>query len=695
VTFSLAIAYPFWLVLVCLACGLGYSAILYYKNRNNGFSRKTTIALSILRAVSVSLIAFLLLSPLLKTTIRRTEKPIVVLAMDNSESILLGKDSLYYRNEFTPAFLDLADKLGKKYEVRTYSFSDKPETGLKATYNGKQTNIGNLFTEIHTRYSNRNLAAVVLASDGIVTRGSDPVFATEKEPYSIYTIAIGDTAQHRDLLVARVSYNRLAYLGNSFPLEITVIGHKCEGSRSRITVSSGDKELFSEEMTIGLENYSKTVPVMLSASISGVQRYRINVTPVKGEISLANNYKDIFIEVLDGRQKILLLSSSPHPDIAALKDAIEKNRNYELDNILLNEFSGNINKYSLVILHQVPSLMDAGSLVLSQLKNSQVPVLYILGSQTNLQAFNALQAGLNIPPTSASLSAAYPVLNPNFSLFSVSQEISGMIAESPPLNVPFGQYKSGTSSDPLMFQRIGSVSTSMPLLIFNQGIERKTGCIVGEGIWRWRLTNFLKTGNHQAFDDLISKIVQYLSVKTDKSQFRVLLKNNFTEVEAVEMDAEVYNKSYDLVNQSDVTIIVTDRDGKNYPFSFSRSSNAYYLNAGSFPPGEYSYKANTSYGGASFQKTGSFVVAAINEETMNTVANHNLLFTLARQHNGEMLPPREMMKISDLLGAREDIKTITYAQKKFTDLVNLFWVFLSILALLSAEWFIRKRSGGY
>ena len=302
---------------------------------------------------------------------------------------------------------------------------------------------------------------------------------------------------------------------------------------------------------------------------------------------------------------------------------------------------------------------------------------------------------MNIPPTSASQSAAYAVLNPNFSQFSISPEITRILPDYPPLNVPFGQYKSGTSSDALLYQRIGSVSTTIPLILFNQGVDRKSGIITGEGIWRWRLTNFLKSGNHQAFDEMISKIVQYLSIKADKSQFRVLLKNNFTEDESVEIDAELYNDSYELVNEPDVNIIVSDKAGKNFPFAFSRTVKAYYLNAGSFPPGEYSFKASTAYGGKTFQKTGSFVVMAINEEMLNTVANHNLLFTLAKQHNGEMLFPKEMHKIVDLLNARDDIKTVSYTQKKYTDLVNIPWVFLFILALLSTEWFIRKRGGGY
>jgi hypothetical protein len=263
------------------------------------------------------------------------------------------------------------------------------------------------------------------------------------------------------------------------------------------------------------------------------------------------------------------------------------------------------------------------------------------------------------------------------------------------LDAPFGQYKSVPSSDALFYQRIGSVSTRIPLILFNQGTDRKTGIIAGEGIWRWRLVNYQKTGNQLAFDELIGRVIQYLAVKVDKSQFRILAKNYFFENELVEMDGELYNDSYELVNEPDVNISISDKNGKTYPFTFTRTANAYYLNAGSFPPGEYTYKATTIFGSKPFQKNGAFSVMALNEETMNTVANHRLLYNLAKQHNGEMISADQLGKLADILGKRDDIKTVAYVNKKYTDLVNIFWIFIFILSLLSIEWFLRKRNGGY
>ncbi len=651
--------------------------------------------LAVVRAVTVFLISFLLLSPLVKSSRRHTEKPVVILAMDNSESLRLGKDSAFHKKELVHSLKALQDKLSGKFEVVTYSFADKVENGIRGDLNGKQTNFGNLFKELQSKYANRNLAALVIASDGIVTQGPDPVYAAEKEPYSIYTVALGDTSQQKDLLVAHVNYNQIAYLGNTFPVEITVAGYNSAGTKSRLTVSSGKKEIVSKEVLIRGNSFMTTIPVTLNADVSGIQRYRISLAGTSGEISYVNNVKEIFVEVIDGRRKILMVSASPHPDIAAFKAAVERNKNYVVEDYVIGDFNGNIDAYDLVILHQVPSLTDAGSLLLTKVKSSKVPVMYILGAQSNLQAFNALQTGLVIPPVTASFSSAYSLLNQNFSQFALNPEVAGMFAEYPPLSVPFGKYTTGTTLDALVYQKIGSVSTTMPLIAFNQGLDSRTAIIAGEGIWRWRLTDYLKTGNHDAFDELISKMIQYLAAHDDKSRFRLRLKNCFNETEPIEMDAEVYNESYELVNEPEVSVTITDQEGKNFPYTFTRTVNAYYLNAGSLPPGDYRYAATVSQGGKRMEKKGSFVVLALNEEMLHTVADFNVLVTLAKQHNGEMVYGREIDKLSSLLTGRPDFKPVIFTRKQFTELSGIFPVFLLITALLTLEWVLRRRNGGY
>lgn len=683
------------MVLLCLLAGAIYAGVLYYRNPIPDSTPRMVWFLAVLRFLAISTISFLLLSPMLRTFSRRTEKPIVIMANDESQSIVAGADSAFYRKMFVKELDKLASELGEKYDVKQYGYGDKLTNDFDDKYTGKQTNMAELVSEIDTRYANRNVAALVIAGDGIYNTGLDPLYAAENVVYPIYTIALGDTNVQRDVVLAQLQYNSVAYLGNDFPLGIVVNAFKSSGLSSTLTIMHGKEKLFSKEIRITTDNFTQTITVKLNASQSGSQHYRISLTPVDKEISIVNNSADIFIDVLDGRQKVLIVASSPHPDISALRQAFGNNRNYEVTDRLTDNLNEPLAKYSLIILHQVPSVTDASSKLLQDIKTAGIPVLYILGAHSALPLINGLKAGVTVSSGNGSTNEALPIVAPGFALFTLSDDLRKALQEFPPLWCPFGQYRIATSATPMLYQRIGSVTTEMPLLLFNQNNEGKSAVLSGEGIWRWRVSDFARHGNHKIFDEMVSKIVQYLSVKLDKSLFRIIMKNHYSENDAVEANAEVYNDSYELVNEPDVSLDIVDENGKKFPYIFGRTPTAYHLNLGSFPPGVYKYLAHVAYAGKSYSRSGEFVVTSLNIESAITVANHHLLFNLAGRHGGTMLYPKNMQIIKDFLDKRDDIKTVVYSEHRYSDLINIFWVFMVIVILLGTEWLLRKRAGGY
>lgn len=686
---------PGWLIIFCLLAGLAYSGALYYKNRKEDFSPLTLKLLAAFRFVAVTIIAFLLLTPMLKSFFRNYEKPILILAQDNSGSLLVGEDSAFYSNEYRTQFQELIDDLEKDYSVRTYKFGDEVAEGDDFDFTGRQTDISALFEEIITRYSNRNVGAMLLATDGLYNKGINPVYSSEKIKFPIYTLALGDTSVKKDLFLRRVNFNRIAFKGNIFPVEVVVGANLYQGQTSVLTVTQEGTTLFSQNLTFSANQHSETVQISLTAERAGLQRYRISLRPLEGEISLVNNSQEIFVDVLDTKQKILILSQSPHPDIAALKEAIESNFTNEVTHSVFNQFTGNIAEFNLIILHQLPGGKDNIGKIITEAGQKGIPILFILGSQSNLSQFNGLNAGMQILAERDLFNEALPSIHKEFSLFTVSNETLRAIEGFPPLVTPFGEIRTQVSANTLFNQQIGSLTTGYPLIVFNQTLSNKTGIIAGEGIWRWRIANFQKQGNHNAFNEVFSKIVQYLSVKADRSYFRVTAENNFMENEPIRFDAEVYNQSYELINTPDVEMTIKNSTGETYPFLFGKTANAYQLNAGVLPVDNYTYEATVRVGDKLYRSQGEFTVSPLNIEAMNTIADHNLLYRLASRHGGEMIYPAGMAAIPEKLKARNDIRTVVYSEKRLSELVNIFWVFLFILALLSAEWFIRKRGGSY
>lgn len=648
-----------------------------------------------LRFVFITILAFLLLSPLVKYLFRSVEKPIVVIATDNSESVIFNKDSTFYRDTYPGLLEELRKELSDSYEVFTYHFAEKAGDSLKTSFSGKETDMSSLLDDISIKYTNRNLGAVILASDGLFNKGSNPLYISEHYPAPIYTVALGDTSIRKDLIISKVTHNKVVFLGNKFPLQIAVNARKLKGENAVLTVTGNTGKLFEKTLSFNAIDQLDLTDVILEASTPGISRYRVAVSELKGEVTYVNNYADIFIEVIDSRQKILLLTEGPHPDVGTLYQVIAKNKNYQAEIQLTSAFKGNLADYSLIIVNQLPSYSSNLSTFITPAQEKGIPVLFILGNASNINSFNQINLGLKITGNRANTDEVQALLNQDFTLFTLSDKAQSMISKYPPLVSPFGNYETSTQANHLLFRKIGSVATQTPLLSFFNQEKWKTAVISGEGIFKWRLYDYQIHKNHEAFDELFSKIIQFLAVKEDKSYFRVNCPGEFPENEPVIIDAELYNQSYELINAPEVRIEIINREKKKFPFTFTRKNNAYYLNAGLLPPGEYAYTATVNFEGKPYAKSGLFTVKPLQIEAVNTVADHGLMYSMANRSGGEMVYPADMLGLKDKIKANEKIKPLSQSQKQLKDLIHFKWIFFVLLAFISLEWFLRKREGVY
>jgi hypothetical protein len=654
------------------------------------------LALGFFRFIVVFLLAFFLLKPLLRSVDRDVQKPIVVIAQDDSKSLVVGKDSTYYRGAYQEQLKQLQLSLEGDYEVRSYRFGDHVENGIDSLkFRDQLTDFSLMMDEINTRYSGRNLGAVIIASDGLYNKGSNPVYAYKKLNVPVYTIALGDTTVNRDVLIAEVAANRLAYLGNKFPVQILTEARKAPGENATVTVSRNGQVLYTEPLSFTGEHFFKTVNVTLDATTVGLQKYSVDISSVKNEITTLNNHADIFIDVLDSRQKVLILAAVPHPDVAALREAIQSNEGYSVDVSLVKDFSGDISKYNLVIFHQLPSF---GNIGLGQVRSTlerKIPALFVWGSATDYRVFNELNLGYSLSDYRNNTTDAGGVIAPGFTLFTVSDELAPLVRMMPPLAVPFGEFNYSPGVSVLAQQQVGTINTQQPLISFNSVDGLKAGLISGEGIWRWKLYSFRESGSHELFNELVTKSVQYLASKEDKSLFRVTGKNDFPENEHVIFEAELYNASYEPVMDREISMKLKNEKGEEFSYQFSPAGVGYRLDAGSLPVGNYSYVAMATSDGKPQKENGEFSVSPLQFEMVKTIADHRLLNQFAVENQGAMVYPSDMSKLSEYIRNKKEVVPIVYETRTLTDLINYSWLLVLMLLLLGAEWLLRKRAGTY
>ncbi len=657
--------------------------------------------MAFLRGTVVTVLACLLLAPLLKLLQNRTEPPVIIIAQDQSTSIksaLSKGDSTAYIQSLS----DLSTKLSEKYIVHKIGFGEEVETVTDWSLNDQASDMGELMTYIQEQYRGQNVGAVVIATDGAINRGKNPLYVPISERAPVYTVALGDTVRKTDLQVREVFHNSIAYLGDKFSIQVDVAAFRLGGASTALEVRhirDGQNILLDRiPISINADPWFDTKEIILEASQSGVQRYRVQLSQVQNEATYVNNVRDFFVEVIDGRLKVLALANSPHPDLAVWRAALLSQRNYEIDVRMANEITiDQLKAYDLVILHQLPSLRNPLANIITELEKQGVPKIFVTGYQTDLNAFNQVQPYLNIRNSgNRTPNDVTVVINPAFNLFNLSDELKTNIEGFSPLVSPYGEYTASGNSQVMAFQKIGQVATQYPLILMGEANEVRTCIIAGEGIWKWQLYDQLQNGSKEVTFELLSQLCQYASTKSDKRKFKVTsAKRLYTELEEISFQGELYNDSYELINSTEVLMKIRNQQGEDFDYSFNTSGDSYALQIGRFPEGSYSWTASTELNGIRLTHDGKFVVQPVQLEALEMTADHGLLRQLSSQYGGEMIYPAEVSSLADRILNDEKIKPVLYSSTQTRPLIHFKWLCLVLLIALTVEWFLRRFYGGY
>lgn len=684
-------------LLTAIVAGVFYAFFLYYRESRFDKPQTAKTILAFLRGFTIASIIILLFSPVLKSIREEIKPPMIVMANDVSASVDVSRNN---ESIFGESWKKLEEDLSGDYAVQTLEFAGTvTENKLDSAYR-KSTNLSGVFTYIDDYYADQNVGAVVLSSDGIFNEGSNPLYMDAFINTPLYIIARGDTTQYKDLMISDVFYNKIAYLGDKFTLQIDLKALQAKNTQSRLTIEQvqgkNRKKLTEENIQIGQNDFFSTKTIEVEATNPGIMRLRLTLAPTGDEKNKNNNVKDIYIEILDGRQKILLYANSPHPDIAAIRQLMDQNKNYETTVAYASEAGINPNKYDLIILHNLPSDKNQIKRELSQISAKKMPVTFIVGMQTSLDLFNQAQDLLNISGNSKNTEDIQADLAPAFSSFTISEELKKAVPGFPPLLAPFGEYKISAQAYVFSYQNIKKIKTGYPHLLFGESDGSRVSIFCGEGLWKWKLADYVNTNSFVHVAELLNKTLQWTSIKEDKRKFRVNTgKSSYRENEIVQIEGQLYNDNYELINEPDATVLIKDENGKEFPYTFSKTGQSYTLNAGMFPEGQYSMAAKVTHDGRVLTATHTFTIEGLDLEHQDQVARHDILASLVEKYGGKIISEQNIDSLPTIIRKDETLKPTVYQSNVTKSAIYMKWICFLLLFLLGLEWFIRRYLGSY
>ena len=663
-----------WLILIILLSA-SFSFFLYTKKHVPWNATQNWILASI-RFLGIASLLTLLLSPSVRKITNRLENPVVSIALDNSESVV-------QRGIASETILEIANTLEEELDrqevqVNLVTFNDS------TVFDFPTSNITQLMKQVEEEMDQQHHVGTILITDGIYNRGSSPLFKNYITP--IFTIGLGDTIPPKDVSISRTRYNKVTYKGNETPIRLEISQDGYVNREVIVQIHEGGNLL--EERKVRLRNSIQEVEFIVKSDEEGLRRLVASISEFGDESTLENNRSNIFMEVIDGRQKVLIVANAPHPDIKAIRTTLAETGNYQTD-VYIPEIHDDkpSDVYDVVIFH------GAFTSGINFSPKENPGTWYILSNESSITSVNRALPFLNIERRGSQPDKVVGSFNQNFSKYKI-EDVSAF-EEYPPVEVPFGNYNVSGPTEVLMYQKLGSVKTQKPLMVVFDDGAQKSAVLLGQNIWKWKLQEAAINGNADQFKNLITKTVQYLSVKNDKKQFRFKAKeSNFTDSEPALFDAEVYNDIYERIYGNDISIRVTSEDGSSQSFSFSDSEVNSTFKSPSFRAGIYQYTANVRIGDKTLTDRGEFSVQDINPEFTNLTADHRLLQNLSSNSGGAHTHFSEVDQIIDEIQSR-DFKPIIRSEENLIPLYRAWWWYLIIFSLFTCEWFLRKFWGGY
>lgn len=666
------------LILLSLVIAVGLSFYQYlYKVKSKS---KPILFLTFLRFISIFSILLLLINPIISRKTYETTKTPLPIVVDNSQSIAELKQENIAK--------DLSQKITQntqlkdKYEVQLYTFDDDFYAEKPLDFKGKQSNIHKVAQNLKQLYRNQNFP-IVLVTDGNQTIGNDYVYSFSQNN-QVYPLVLGDTTSFLDIKINQLNVNKYAFLKNKFPVEVFLQYNGSKAINTNFSVQKGNSTIHKQTVSFSANKKSQQISVLLNADRVGVQTFKAVISSSENEKNKYNNVKNFAVEIIDERSEIAIISAINHPDLGALKRAIESNVQRKVTLVNPKQIKS-LQDYNVLILYQPNAEFKS---ILEQNKKLQINAFTITGLNTDFSFLNQMQDQIQFEMSEQSedFTAQF---NPQFNSFAL--ENIGF-EQFPPLENPFGRFVIKGNTTTLLESQIRNIKTENPLLAFAENGMKRNAYLFGENIWKWRVESHVKTKSFEQFDVFIDKTIQFLASNAAKKSLIVTHESFYNAGENIEISAQYFNKNYEFEENTRLTIqLKNKKTNVSKIYDFLKGNGEYKVNLEGLEAGNYNFTVRENNSNATYTNNFEILDFEIEKQAINPDLTR--LNQLAANTNAKVFYPNQVEKLIDELLKKESFPAIQKEIVKKSPLIDWIWLLIILAVSLAVEWFTRKYNG--
>ncbi len=710
-------------VFVALLVGAVVAAVWFYRRVPPAVGRRLRRALVALRVAAFAIVIIILLEPVIRLTRTVSERPVVAVLLDVSRSMAIadgtggarrGDEAVALLNEV------IIPRIARDADVEVHAFSSGVEPLVTSgrsieeipSFEGDATDIAGALSVLRRSFSERNLGAVVLATDGAANRGGSLHEAGLALGVPVYALGMGSTEEALDISVRDPLTNRISYAGEAIPIEARIASTGFAGTQTTVELREDGVLIDSSPVDLSGLGEEALVSFRTVPSSPGIHRYSITVPPAPGELSTANNSRVVSTNTFKGRIRVLLVAPRPSWEYAFLKRALSSDRNVDLKSAVAREGS---------LAHRLEGLPQAAEelfgydLIILVDADWAAPLI----SEEWLSRFVRERGGglllMGLPPsdgmTGGVAELAPVVLMPvaASALRETRVRLTGLGEAASTTRVTRDRFENAavweslpplwTAASPWWVARPdaavlvvggGEEGSDVPVYVSSRSGAGNVLAFLADGIWRWRMAG---PEDVDVLDQIVTSAARWLTARGELERVAVTTdKDVYAAGEEIRFSAQVYRSDYRLARDASVSVSVSREEGAA-PIETAvlvGDGDFYRAVVGPAAPGSYVFRGLGRIGSEEVgEASGEFVVEEFSLEDAEIRRRPALIRRLASESGGRYLSPETLDDLPDSVPLE---RRRTSIEREF-ELWNSPWPLLAFVGLLSVEWTLRRRKG--
>ncbi|HTV01104.1 MAG TPA: hypothetical protein VMF13_11220 [Luteitalea sp.] len=690
-----------------------------------------------LRAVTLLLIALILLRPVRLEPAPAATGRAVALVIDDSRSMRLpdaqGVESRLQRARQLVAGR-LRPLLQGDFDLRLFASTDTirevpSEDAL--TGDGRGSDLGGAVTAMAERAAAGEFVGMVLVSDGAASTVLPPALGN----LPVFTVGVGSAGGVTDREVRDVTVSDVSVVDSFAEVSASVVSH---GARDAADVRLLENGRPIEVRPVRLPGGSQQVRerFRVSPSRAAATVYTVEIAEAGGELTPGNNRGTVFVPAPGAPHPILMLEGAPGFEHSFLTRTLARDTGLDVDVVVRkgrNERGGptyyvqgaasrtsalvdgfprtrdELFKYAAVVLGNIEAdyLSREQLEMLLEFVERRGGGLAIIGARSfgergvvasdlgrvlavearGAGAVNAAAAASSRQGTRISLTSA-GAQHPVMQLAAATAGDASPWSALPSLAAAAAVGRSRPGAE-ILAMVAGPAGEPQPLVAVQRAGRGRTFVFTGEGAWRWRMG---LTSTNRAYETFWRQALRWIAVQAP-APVDVTVEPPPLGV-SVPVAVRVVTPAFEPVSDASVEVRVEEPGGASRTLTATLDTSEpglYKASLLTLAPGVHRLDTQATRAGTSLGRTSVQVLAGgVDPELLDPRRNDALLRRLAESTGGSLLPRDGLDGLPALIRKAAAAPTARLIER---DVWHNGWSFVIICVLLGTEWALRRRWG--